>query len=38
MGSSMWQFHVKTVEKPNNRRTVSGLLEMAMLWCYDIIE
>ena len=29
MESSMWKFHVKTNEKPNNRHSVSGLLEMA---------
>ena len=33
MGSSlsntMWQLHVKTDEEPNNRGTVSGLVEIA---------
>ena len=27
--NTMWQLYVKTDKEPNNRRTVSGLVEMA---------
>ena len=29
LSNTLWQLHVKTDEEPNNRRTVSGLVEMA---------